>query len=184
MRGLIESGGTMKLRTMHAGLAALAALSATTAAQAQSEPPKLQYITPEDAERLFAGTQAKAVRIEKDTEVEYEVTLNWGLKLNAELQNCEDKARALKCRTLSIIANFGAPKGASRKELLEMVNRNNKRDVYGRAFLNDGNQIIVRMASIVSGQENLLNMAHKFAGWQYHLNRFYFELYDEKSAAP
>ena len=151
---------------------------AASTALAQSAPPPLEYISPRDAERVFEGTQTTAVRDETDTKVAYDVTLTWGLKATAELQNCEDKARAVKCRTLSIIANLDRPDSASRAELLEMVYQNNKRDVYGRAFLNDRGEIIARMAFIATGNESVRGLAQAFAGWDYHVRRFYVALYD------
>ncbi len=151
-------------------------LAATTAhAQSQS----LEYITPDDAERLFAAIKAKAEPTQSDSSVGYTVTLSWGLQLDVQLQNCEDKPRAVKCRTLSMIANFGQPDGTNRRDALELANQNNQRDVYGRAFVNSNDQIILRTALIATGNETLLGFAQKFAGWQYHLSRFYLSVYDE-----
>lgn len=146
----------------------------------QAQNPGKEFLTPQDVERVFAATQAQAVRVKNDAAVEYDVTLSWGPKVNAELQNCEDKARALNCRTISIIANLDHPENASRAELLEMVNQNNKRDIYGRAFLNDRDQIIARMAFIATGNETLRGLVYTFAGWQDHAWRFYIALYDKK----
>lgn len=163
--------GLTKMSLLAMGLAAICAVPAN----AQSANRTVEYITVEDAEMVLRAARTQATRNEDGS---FDIELVPGLMANGELQNCEDKAQALNCRTLSIVVNIGSPDGASREQVLELVNQCNRGDVYGRAFVNDRDTIVMRMSYIATGNEQLLSIVQKVLGWRAQVGRTYAVIYD------
>lgn len=162
-------------------LNAIAAVSlATIPAQAQSQSANdpLSFVTEEDflnAMSLFRPP----LGIERDGNG-FDVVLPNGIEANAQLQNCDDRETSRNCRTLSMIVNLGQPEGRNREELLALVNEFNKRDIHGRTFLNDTDQIIIRWTFFATGHESARGLATKLVNWDAFVRASIVSLYAEE----
>lgn len=141
--------------------ACFAVLPVQAAAQSANDP--LSVVSEQDF--LNAISLLRPPLDVKKTDDGFTLTLPNGLEANAQLQNCEDRATSSNCRTLSIIVNLLKPEGKSREELLELVNQLNRRDIHGRSFLNNGDQIITRWTFFATGHESSRGLATKLVNW-------------------
>lgn len=141
--------------------ASFAVLPVQAAAQSANDP--LNFVSEQDFLNAISLLRPP-LNVEK-TANGFDLTLPSGIEANAQLQNCEDRATSSNCRTLSIIVNLLKPEGKNREELLELVNQLNKRDIHGRSFLNDGDQIITRWTFFATGHESSRGLATKLVNW-------------------
>ena len=147
-------------------------------AGAQSANDPLSFVSEEDFLNAISLIQPP-LAVEK-TDNGFDLTLPNGIEANAQLQNCEDRATSSNCRTLSIIVNLLKPEGKSREELLELVNQFNKRDIHGRTFLNDGDQIITRWTFFATGHESSRGLATKLINWDAFVRSAVGSLYGDQ----
>lgn len=144
-------------------------LGQASAAPAQSSLPQIEFISLADAEKMLRAIGAKVQRLEAP----YHFSVTWpsGWSADGQLQNCEDKNSALNCRTLSIIAVNAKPKEISRAALMDFINEENSRSLYGVMFLDEHGNIVRRFTFFTTGNETASSGSLRILGWVQQVRR-------------
>ena len=156
-------------------LAAAAALAfVTTSAEAQS----LQYFTRADFERALKEAGATITTTDPEAErIDFE--FNGGVIADGLIMACEDNVAKTRCLGSSMLATF-EPEDRTPEQVMQAINTYNYQENFGRAYLDDGGTISVRMYIIADGGISPANYANQIGLWFASVSDFFGYLYGEE----
>lgn len=153
----------------------LAALTAPSAVYAQSTIDYLTSIDEGTLTKVFSAFEAEWETSERtDGKIEYQVTLSGGLIVMALPQGCGDD---LRCERVIYYAQFAAPQGVERPQLLEIINDFNFNHSESSAALFDDNNVIIQSSHRVNHGSSLESVAFNFRRFDVIANALSAKLY-------
>jgi Putative bacterial sensory transduction regulator len=159
-------------------LAAAAALTlGSTAARAQSSE-MLQVFTRADFEQALVDAGAIITSTDPaDPRIDFK--FEGDVNADALLLACEDEATQKNCYGSSILATFTADDGTTPEQIVAAINTYNFKENFGRAYLDEGGTISVRMYIISDGGITRENYSRQIGLWFASVVDFFGYLYPE-----